>query len=95
MIEDIKRKGGFDYHIPYMNKTKQAKEGTLPDYLSMDKVLVVESLQHILTKASFETINELVQMIGFQGVVEVTQPQIEVTQGRNNIDNCNQTASSK
>ncbi|XP_057515180.1 uncharacterized protein LOC130796800 [Amaranthus tricolor] len=26
MIEIIKRKGGFDYHIPHMNKTKQARE---------------------------------------------------------------------
>ena len=59
----------------------------------MNKVLVVESLQHLLTKVSFETINKLVQMIGFQGVVEVTEPQIEVTQGRNNMNNSDQTAS--
>ena len=60
-----------------MNKTKQPREGTLPDYLSVDKVLVVESLQHLLTKVSFEKINELVQMIGFQGDVQVSEPQIK------------------
>ncbi|XP_057530102.1 uncharacterized protein LOC130808661 [Amaranthus tricolor] len=93
MIEVIKRKVGFDYHIPHMNKTKQAREGTLPDYLSVDKVLVFDSLQHLLTKVSVETIKELVQMIGFQGDVQVTEPQLQVTQGRINMDNNNQTAS--
>ena len=58
----------------------------------MDKVLVVESLQHLLTKVSFETINELVQMIGFQGDIQLSEPQIEVTQGRINMDNNNQIA---
>ncbi|XP_057532862.1 uncharacterized protein LOC130810746 [Amaranthus tricolor] len=33
MIEVMKRQGGFDYHIPHMNKTKEAREETLPDYL--------------------------------------------------------------
>ena len=93
MIEVIKRKGSFDYHIPHMNKTKQAREGTLPDYFSVDKVLVVDSLQHLLTKMSIETINELVQIIGFQGDVQVSEPQFEVTQGKINMDNNNQTAS--
>ena len=79
MIEVIKRKGGFDYHIPHMNKTKQAREGILPDHLSVDKVLVFDSLQHLLTKVSVETITELVQMIGFQGDVQVTEPQLQVT----------------
>ena len=77
-----------------MNKTKQAKEGTLLDYLSVDKVLVVKSLPHLLTKVCFETINELVQMIGFQKDVYASKPQIEVTQGKINMDNKNQTASS-
>ncbi|XP_057546083.1 uncharacterized protein LOC130825070 [Amaranthus tricolor] len=93
MIEVMKRKGGFDYHIPHMNKTKQARDRTLPDYLSVDKVLVVDSLQHLLTKVSIEIINELVQMIGFQGDVQVSEPQLQVTQGRIRMDNNNQTSS--
>ena len=76
-----------------MNKTKQARDETSPNYLLVDKVLVVESLQHLLTKMSFETINELVKMIGFQGVVEVSEPKIQVTQGRIKMYNNNQTTS--
>ena len=34
MIETIKRQGGIGYHIPHMNKTKAAREGTLHDSLS-------------------------------------------------------------
>ncbi|XP_057526415.1 uncharacterized protein LOC130805649 [Amaranthus tricolor] len=37
IIEVMKRQGGFDYQIPHMNKTKAAREGTLPNYLSIDK----------------------------------------------------------
>ena len=44
MIEVMKRQGGFDYRIPHMNKTKAVREDTLPDYLSVDKQLVVDSL---------------------------------------------------
>ena len=57
MIEVMKRQGGFDYHIPHMNKTKAAREGTLSDYLSIDKQLVVDSLQHLFTKLSTEKMN--------------------------------------
>ena len=67
MIETMKRQGGIDYHIPHMNKTKTAREGTLSDYLSVDKQLVVESLQHLFTRMSSETMNQLVDMIGYQG----------------------------
>ena len=52
MIEVMKRQGGFDYHIPHMNKTKEAREETLPDYLCIEKQLVVDSLQHLFTKLS-------------------------------------------
>ena len=37
MIETMKRQGAIDYHIPHMNKTKAAREGTLPNYPSVDK----------------------------------------------------------
>ena len=70
MIEVMKRQGGFDYHIPYMNKTKAAREDTLPDYLSIDKQLVVDSLQHLFTKLSSETMNQLVELIGYAGGIE-------------------------
>ena len=69
----MKRQGGIDYHIPHMNKTKAAREGTLPDYLSVDKQLVVESLQHLFTRISSETMNQLVDMIGHQGGLDEAQ----------------------
>ena len=53
MIEVMKRQGGFDYHIPHMNKTKATREGTLPNYLSVDKQLVVESLSTFIHKFKF------------------------------------------
>ena len=53
----------------------------------MDKALVVESLQYLLTKASFVTTNQLVQLIRFQ-----TEPLIEVTQDVN-IQPFNETMS--
>ena len=62
----MKRQGGIDYHISHMNKTKAAREGTLPDYLSVDKQLVVESLQHLFTRINSETMNQLVDMIGYE-----------------------------
>ena len=72
----MKRQGGFEYHIPHMNKTKAAREGILPDYLSVDKQLVVDSLQYIFTKLSSETVNQLVELIGYtrgiqQGTIQV------------------------
>ena len=80
MMEVMKRLGGIDYHIPHMNKTKATREGTLPDYLSVDKQLVVKSLQHLFTKNSLETMNQLVEMVGYQGGIE--EGQVNVT---NNI----------
>ena len=73
MIETMKRQGGIDYHIPHMYKTKGAREGILPDYLSVDKQLVVESLQHLFTRISSETMNQLVDMIGYQEGVDEAQ----------------------
>ena len=61
----MKRQGGFDYRIPHMNKTKAVREGTLPDYLGVDKQLVVDSFQHLFTNLSTETMNQLVKMIGY------------------------------
>ena len=39
----------------------------LPDYLSIDKQLVVDSLQHLFTKLSIEKMNQLVELIGYAG----------------------------
>ena len=85
MIEVMKSQGGIDYHIPHMNKTKAAREGTLLDYLSVDKKLVVESLQYLFTKISSKTMNQLVKIIGYQGGIE--EGQVNVT------DNITTTAS--
>ena len=70
MIEVMKRQGGIDYHIPHMNKTKASREGILLDYLSVDKQLVVNSLQHLFTKINSEIINQLVEIIGYAGGIE-------------------------
>ena len=73
MIETMNRQGDIDYHIPHMNKTKAAREGTLHDYLSVDKQLVVKSLQHLFTRMSSETMNQLIDMIGYQGGLDEAQ----------------------
>ena len=52
-----------------MNKKKTAREGTLPDYLSVDKQLVVEPLQHLFIRIGLEKMNQLVDMIGYEGVL--------------------------
>ena len=78
MVEVMKRQGGIDYHIPHMNKTKATREGTLPDYLSVDKQLVVESFQHLFTRISLEIMNQLVEMIGYQGGIEEGQDNFHV-----------------
>ena len=45
MIEVIKRKSGFDYRIPHMNKTKQVREETLLDQLSMTKAQLLNNFK--------------------------------------------------
>ena len=52
-----------------MNKTKAVRDGTLPNYLSVDKQLVVDSLQYLFTNLSSETMNQLVELIGYAGVL--------------------------
>ncbi|XP_057518480.1 uncharacterized protein LOC130799400 [Amaranthus tricolor] len=84
MIEVMKRQGGFDYHIPHMNKTKAAREGTLPDYLSIDKQLVVDSLQHLFTKLSTEKMNQLVELIGYAGGIDQGDLNVELSENSNN-----------
>ena len=58
-----------------MNKTKAAREGTLPYNLSLDKQLVVESLQYLFTKLCSEMVNQFVELIGYEGVIEECQQQ--------------------
>lgn len=67
---------GFDYHIPHMNKTKAAREGTLRDYLSIEKQLVVDSLQHLFTKLCTDKMNQLVELIGYAGGIEQRTMQV-------------------
>ena len=73
MIKTMKRQRGIDYHIPHINKTKAAREGTLLGSLSVDKQLVIESLQHLFTRISSKTMNQLVDMIGYQEGLEEGQ----------------------
>ena len=46
----IKKLGGIDYHIPLMNKTKLAREGRLPNYLSERKEIIYKSLRYFWYK---------------------------------------------
>ena len=46
--------------------------------LVVDKQLVVDSVQHLFTKISSETMNQLVKMIGYAGGIEEAQ-QFNVT----------------
>ncbi|XP_057521627.1 uncharacterized protein LOC130801764 [Amaranthus tricolor] len=84
MIEVMKKQGGFDYHIPHMNKTKVAREGTLPDYLTIDKQLVVDLLQYLFTKLSTEKMNQLVELIGYAGGYEEGDLNVEMSEVTNN-----------
>ena len=48
-VEVLKKLCGIDYHIPHMNKSKLAREGRLPDYLTVRKEIIYESLRHLDT----------------------------------------------
>ena len=41
-IEVMKKKGGIDYHIPRMRKTKLAREDRLLMYLTINEELIYE-----------------------------------------------------
>ena len=46
-VEVMKKLGGIDYHIPHINKTKLAKEGRLPDCLTIRKEIIYDLLRHL------------------------------------------------
>ncbi|XP_057545870.1 uncharacterized protein LOC130824869 [Amaranthus tricolor] len=46
-VEVLNKLGGINYHIPHMNKSKLAREGRLPDYLTVRKEIIYESLSHL------------------------------------------------
>ena len=46
-VEVLKKLCGIDYHIPHMNKSKLAREGRLPDYLTVMEEIIYESLYHL------------------------------------------------
>ncbi|XP_074267251.1 uncharacterized protein LOC141590573 [Silene latifolia] len=63
MVEVMKKKGGIDYPIPHMHKTKLAAQGLLPEYLDANIDLVKECIQYVQNVGDPSTISELVNSL--------------------------------
>jgi hypothetical protein len=65
-IEVLKKLGGIDYHIPHMNKTKLAREGLLPEYLSVNGDLIFDTLRYLDTKVDKDVFDVLLFYLGIK-----------------------------
>ncbi|XP_074314922.1 uncharacterized protein LOC141651095 [Silene latifolia] len=63
MIEVLKRKGGNDYPLPHMHKSKLAAAGLLPDYLTADLNLVQECITYLNNVGDASSIKNLVDAV--------------------------------
>ncbi|XP_074266732.1 uncharacterized protein LOC141590013 [Silene latifolia] len=63
MLEIMKKKGGIDYPVPHMHKSKLAAAGLLPDYLNANIDLVKECIQYVHNVGDASTISELVNSL--------------------------------
>ncbi|XP_074313615.1 uncharacterized protein LOC141648797 [Silene latifolia] len=63
MIEVLKRKGGNDYPLPHMHKSKLAAAGLLPDYLTADLDLVRECITYLNNVGDASSIKNLVDAV--------------------------------
>ncbi|XP_074283945.1 uncharacterized protein LOC141608498 [Silene latifolia] len=63
MIEVLKRKGGNDYPLPHMHKSKLAVAGLLPDYLTADLNLVQECITYLNNVGDASSIKKLVDAV--------------------------------
>ncbi|XP_074293268.1 uncharacterized protein LOC141620245 [Silene latifolia] len=63
MLEVMKRKGGNDYPLPHMHKTKLAAAGMLPEYLTADIHLVNECIAYMNNVGDSFTITALVDAV--------------------------------
>ncbi|XP_074283005.1 uncharacterized protein LOC141607550 [Silene latifolia] len=63
MLEIMRKKGGIDYPVPHMHKTKLAAAGLLPEYLNANMDLVKECIQYVQNVGDATTISELVNSL--------------------------------
>ncbi|XP_074297024.1 uncharacterized protein LOC141627697 [Silene latifolia] len=63
LLEVMKRKGGNDYPLPHMHKTKLAAAGMLPEYLTADIHLVNECIAYMNNVGDSSTITPLVDAV--------------------------------
>ncbi|XP_074299712.1 uncharacterized protein LOC141630865 [Silene latifolia] len=60
MLEIMKKKGGIDYPIPHMHKSKLANAGLLPEYLSANIEMVKDCIQYVQNVGDAGSISSLV-----------------------------------
>ncbi|XP_074271219.1 uncharacterized protein LOC141595145 [Silene latifolia] len=63
MMEIMQLKGGIDYPIPHMHKSKLAAQGLLPEYLTANTELVKNCIQYVTNLGHASSISELVDEI--------------------------------
>ncbi|XP_074284300.1 uncharacterized protein LOC141608853 [Silene latifolia] len=63
MMEIMQLKGGIDYPIPHMHKSKLAAQGLLPEYLTANTELVKNCIQYVTNLGYASSISELVDEI--------------------------------
>ncbi|XP_074289476.1 uncharacterized protein LOC141614629 [Silene latifolia] len=63
MIEIMQLKGGIDYPIPHMHKSKLAAQDLLPEYLTANTELVKNCIQYVTNLGHASSISELVDEI--------------------------------
>lgn len=73
--------GGIDYPIPHMNKSKLAREGRLPQYLTVDKQLVISCFVYTQSKVDNITPQSMISNMSLEEhdvlptrIGEATQP---------------------
>ncbi|XP_074321429.1 uncharacterized protein LOC141657936 [Silene latifolia] len=67
MLEIMKLKGGNDYPLPHMHKSKLAAAGLLPDYLNADIEMVKDCVRYVQNVGDASSISELVESLGSLG----------------------------
>ncbi|XP_074304666.1 uncharacterized protein LOC141639438 [Silene latifolia] len=67
MLEIMQLKGGNDYPVPHMHKSKLAAAGILPEYLDADVELVKECIRYVENLGHGSSISDLVNAINNAG----------------------------
>ena len=63
-VEVIKKFRGIDYHILHMNKTKLVRQGRLPEYMSVRREIIYDSLRYLDTKVEKSMVDIILFYLG-------------------------------